>query len=154
MTDIYLEVSKKKIFACSLEWPGWCRLGKTEAEAQQALLDSAPRYRVIAQRAGLDFTPGALVVVERVLGDTTTDFGAPSIVTAFDTRPKINVRHGSFPLNDLAALTALRAEIAAALSQPSDGSPLTSNGWPTSYALRRIAWHVIDHIWEIEDRRL
>lgn len=24
--------------------------------------------------------------------------------------------------------------------------------WPSSYALRRIAWHVIDHAWEIEDR--
>ena len=25
-------------------------------------------------------------------------------------------------------------------------------GWPTRYAARRIAWHVLDHAWEIEDR--
>jgi hypothetical protein len=24
--------------------------------------------------------------------------------------------------------------------------------WPISYALRRIAWHIVDHAWEIEDR--
>jgi hypothetical protein len=24
--------------------------------------------------------------------------------------------------------------------------------WPVSYAIRRIAWHVIDHAWEIEDK--
>ena len=25
-------------------------------------------------------------------------------------------------------------------------------GWPVRYAVRRIAWHVLDHAWEIEDR--
>ena len=25
--------------------------------------------------------------------------------------------------------------------------------WPVSYAIRRIAWHLSDHAWEIEDRR-
>jgi hypothetical protein len=24
--------------------------------------------------------------------------------------------------------------------------------WPTAYAVRRIAWHVLDHAWEIEDK--
>jgi hypothetical protein len=24
--------------------------------------------------------------------------------------------------------------------------------WPTAYAIRRIAWHVLDHAWEVEDR--
>ena len=24
--------------------------------------------------------------------------------------------------------------------------------WPVAYALRRIAWHVVDHAWEIEDK--
>ncbi|MFZ0324839.1 MAG: hypothetical protein WAN48_12015 [Actinomycetes bacterium] len=24
--------------------------------------------------------------------------------------------------------------------------------WPVRYALRRITWHVLDHVWEIEDR--
>ena len=26
--------------------------------------------------------------------------------------------------------------------------------WPTRYAVRRIAWHVLDHAWEIEDKDL
>lgn len=25
--------------------------------------------------------------------------------------------------------------------------------WPIGYALRRVTWHVLDHAWEIEDRR-
>lgn len=25
-------------------------------------------------------------------------------------------------------------------------------GWPARYAARRIAWHALDHAWEIEDR--
>lgn len=29
---------------------------------------------------------------------------------------------------------------------------LPEKGWPVRYAVRRIAWHVIDHTWEIEDR--
>ena len=67
---------------------------------------------------------------------------------------KIGVRHKPFPTNDRNALTALREDIVAILSQPSDGSPLTPDGWPTAYAIRRITWHVIDHIWEIEDRQM
>jgi hypothetical protein len=27
-----------------------------------------------------------------------------------------------------------------------------AKGWPGRYAIRRIIWHVVDHIWEIEDR--
>ena len=26
------------------------------------------------------------------------------------------------------------------------------NGWTTRYAARRIAWHVLDHAWEMQDR--
>ena len=28
----------------------------------------------------------------------------------------------------------------------------TSGAWPKSYAMTRIAWHVVDHAWEIEDK--
>ncbi|MFZ1063460.1 MAG: hypothetical protein WAN30_08315 [Acidimicrobiales bacterium] len=27
-----------------------------------------------------------------------------------------------------------------------------AGAWPTSYAIRRLAWHVVDHAWEIEDK--
>jgi hypothetical protein len=26
-------------------------------------------------------------------------------------------------------------------------------GWPPRYGARRLIWHVLDHLWEIEDRR-
>ena len=26
-------------------------------------------------------------------------------------------------------------------------------GWPATYSIRRVAWHVLDHAWEMEDRR-
>lgn len=45
-----------------------------------------------------------------------------------------------------------RAAILAVLSRRSDGRPLVDNGWPVRYAARRIAWHALDHAWEIEDR--
>ena len=212
MTKIYLEQGKTKIVACSLEWPGWCRFGKTQETALAALLDSAPRYRVIAERAGVDFAPEAFVVVEQVIGDSTTDWGAPSLITTTDTHPvdgtsarqgvallqaswmimdevvasspselrkgprgggrerdkvvshvidverayarKIGVQQKPFPFGDVASLAAMRKKIAAILSQPSDGSLLASGGWPTTYAIRRFTWHVIDHIWEIEDRQV
>jgi hypothetical protein len=38
------------------------------------------------------------------------------------------------------------------LRRPSDGSPLGGKRWPSRYAARRIAWHALDHAWEIEDR--
>jgi hypothetical protein len=66
---------------------------------------------------------------------------------------KIGVRHKAFEMNDKSACNAMREEIAAVLSRPSTGSPLVWGGWNSSYAVRRMAWHVIDHIWEIEDRR-
>jgi len=47
----------------------------------------------------------------------------------------------------------MREEITAVLSKPSSGEPLVAGGWNTSYVVRRMAWHVVDHLWEIEDRR-
>jgi hypothetical protein len=33
-----------------------------------------------------------------------------------------------------------------------DGKPSDPKGWPVRYGAHRIAWHVLDHAWEIEDR--
>ncbi|MFC6080547.1 hypothetical protein [Sphaerisporangium aureirubrum] len=211
MTDVYLEIGPKKVFACSYDWPGLCRIGKGEEAALDALADYVPRYRVIAERAGLSFAPDAFTVVDRVPGDSTTDFGAISAIPPADTAPvdaavaerdtallraswevldevagvtpqelrkgprgggrdrdkmidhvigaerayarKIGVRHRPFTLDDHAAREAMRRDIADVLSKPSDGAPLTPGGWPARYAARRMTWHVIDHIWEMEDRR-
>ena len=47
---------------------------------------------------------------------------------------------------------AMRAEMLEILRQPSDGSALAGRTWTTRYAARRIAWHALDHAWEMEDR--
>jgi hypothetical protein len=44
-----------------------------------------------------------------------------------------------------------RARIVAALRAPADLETL-AGGWPPGSAARRIAWHVLDHLWEIEDK--
>jgi hypothetical protein len=48
--------------------------------------------------------------------------------------------------------SALRERVLAILREPSDGSPIAGKRWPPRYAARRIAWHALDHAWEIEDR--
>ena len=47
---------------------------------------------------------------------------------------------------------AMRAAMLEVLRTPSDGSPIAGRKWPPRYAARRIAWHALDHAWEIEDR--
>jgi hypothetical protein len=46
----------------------------------------------------------------------------------------------------------LRAAILRVLGRPSDGSALRPGGWTSRYAARRVIWHVLDHVWEIEDK--
>lgn len=57
-------------------------------------------------------------------------------------------------LGDLEAIEAQRLAIAAVLGERSDGGPVApGKKWTARYAARRIAWHVLDHAWEMEDRR-
>jgi hypothetical protein len=49
------------------------------------------------------------------------------------------------------AWTLLRARIGAALRDP-ETLVAPPNGWPLRYGARRLAWHVLDHLWEIEDK--
>jgi hypothetical protein len=56
------------------------------------------------------------------------------------------------PPADRAAVEAMRAAVLDVLTRPSDGSPLADRKWPLRYAARRIAWHALDHAWEIEDK--
>jgi hypothetical protein len=53
---------------------------------------------------------------------------------------------------DRPAVEALRAAVLDVLRKPSDGMPLADRRWPARYAARRIAWHSLDHAWEMEDR--
>ena len=56
------------------------------------------------------------------------------------------------PAGDREAVLARRAAMLEILRTPSDGSPIGGRRWTPRYAARRIAWHALDHAWEIEDR--
>ena len=209
---VYLEVGAKRVFACSVDWPGWARSGRDDQQALATLMEYAERYAPVAERGGLPFPEelGGTHVVERVKGSGTTDFGAPGAIPDLDGEPvdedeaerqaalvaaswayldrvaagapptlrkgprgggrdrdqvvahvvsaeasyarKIGVKHPEPLAADGAAVRALREDILAVLRKPWSGEELTRKGWPPRYAARRIAWHVLDHAWEIEDK--
>jgi hypothetical protein len=211
-TPVYLELGGKKVFACSIGYPGWCRSGKDEHGALETLADYAGRYAEVAKEAKVQFAAKApeLEVVERVRGKGATDFGVPHEIPSADAEPltareatrqaalvraawtvldriagtspaelrkgprgggrdrdkmldhvlgaeaayarKLGIKHRQPALADTKAIQALRDDLLTALSGASDGSPLIPKGWPSRYAARRIAWHVLDHAWEMQDR--
>ena len=200
-TPVYLEVGSKKVFACTVDWAGWCRSGKTEEAALEALATYTDRYRPVAERAGVKFprTATNFEIVERVKGSATTDFGAPGEVPQLDhtnltpaqakrlaalteagwvvfdavvatapaelrkgprgggrDRDKIvgHVVDGEVGYARQLGLRVAKAsteERRAAIAQ-AIRSRVEDTKWPARYAARRIAWHVLDHAWEIEDR--
>ncbi len=216
MTAVYLESGHKRVFACAVDWPGWCRAGRDEHQALEALAAYAARYARVAKQAGLKFPSSSAAadfdVVERVLGSASTDFGVPGTVPSLDLEPlnkpeaerlarlveacwtvfdrvaarapaelrkgprgggrdrdkivdhvvgaetmayapKLGLRLRQPAFDDAAAVTAARAAIADVLRAGVHGRRAKDErGWPTRYAARRIAWHAIDHAWEIEDR--
>ncbi len=85
---VYLEIGSKRTFAAALDWPGWCRSGRTEEDALQALVSYAPRYRAVVRSTAPEFqapaAPADLEVTERLKGDAGTDFGAPGKIPARD----------------------------------------------------------------------
>ena len=65
---------------------------------------------------------------------------------------KLGVRLPVPARTDSAAIKRFRGAVLEALQSQSKGAPLVEKGWPQRYAARRIAWHALDHAWEIEDR--
>jgi hypothetical protein len=88
---VYLEVTRKRTFAGAVEWPGWCRAGKTPEDALEALVSYADRYAAVISRSRLGFVKPTSVedleVVERLTGNATTEFGAPGVPPKADSRP-------------------------------------------------------------------
>ena len=194
---IYLEEGAKRVFAVSLDWPGWCRAAPTAEAALDALDAYRDRYTAVV---GPGFDPGDLVVVGTVPGNRTTDFGAPDARGPWDAAPlaraelerQVAVLAACWAAFDTvmgSAPEALRkgprgggrdrdgivdhvreAERAYAPKfgtrvpprTPWDEQRATVTGallaaptgttWPLGYAVRRLAWHVLDHAWEIEDK--
>jgi hypothetical protein len=66
---------------------------------------------------------------------------------------KIGVRLREPAPGDREAWLTNRDALLAVLSSPSDGERLVQpKGWPLRYAAQRIAWHALDHAWEMQDR--
>lgn len=212
---IYLESAPKRTFAGALEWPGWARSGRTDADALGALHAYGPRYaRVVGARAGFDppKATSAFEVAERLRGGATTEFGAPGEIPAADERDldpselerqlrllaavwnafhaagerargielrkgprgggrdlpkmvehvlgaemgylaKLGARYRGAP-DDAAELrrVAVATIRAVARDEPIPDPTAVKRRWPPRYFIRRSAWHVLDHAWEIEDR--
>ena len=218
---VYLEIGEKRTFAGAIDWPGWCRSGRDQESALQALLEYRSRYARVVRAKELNFQAptdaGSFVVVERLKGNATTDFGAPDAAPAQDSEP-VNetelkrfqailkacwrafdsavrsaegkelrkgprgggreldavVRHvlGSdasyisslgwkvkpaeeADLNEELKRTRraiLEALTAATHGEVAERGPRGGIRWKPRYFVRRVAWHVLDHAWEIEDR--
>ncbi|MEA2581402.1 MAG: hypothetical protein QOE83_2294 [Actinomycetota bacterium] len=219
--DVYLESGAKRVFAGAIAWPGWCRSARGEDEALASLTEYGARYAAALKHADLRpvFVPpkkaSTLRVVERLDGDGTTDFGAPSIAPAADDSPvepsdlrklraimeaawaaldraaraaagvelkkgprgggrdlggvlehvmgaevsyarKIAIRAPT-PAGTSSSDPAHRAAVLDGLSRAvNEGVPASGPRggvmWSPRYFIRRAAWHVLDHAWEIEDR--
>ena len=65
---------------------------------------------------------------------------------------KLGVRHKEPDLADTAAIAAYRADLLEVLRRPAPAEPELEKGWVLRYAVRRIGWHTMDHVWEIEDK--
>jgi predicted RNase H-like HicB family nuclease len=213
---VYLENGSKRSFACAVDWPGWCRSGKTEEQALDALAAAGERYAVVAEEAGFPLPaaarsgPAAFEVGERLPGSGGTDFGVPEAKAAGDAAPlsrkdaerltalisaawkaldraaasapaelrkgprgggrdrdaivahvlgaeaayarKLGLRLQEPDAADGPAVAAFRQAILEAFFAPPDPNAGDGKRWPLRYAARRIAWHALDHAWEIEDR--
>jgi hypothetical protein len=202
-TAVYLEIGSKRTFAAAVDWPGWCRSGRDETTALEALVEYGPRYSgVVGGTAGFKppDKPDELEVVERLAGNATTDFGAPGVIpdldrvtfsheelerllelfqgcwraferartAAGDRELRKGPRGGGRSAGEIEEhvraaeesyagalglkgdfLTAVRARARGELP---DRGPRGGERWPAPYGIRRAAWHVLDHAWEIEDR--
>ncbi len=91
LIDVYLEIGQTRTFAIAINWPGWRRSGRDEASALQALYDYGSRYARALRPMRLSFCAPSnasdLIVVKRLTGNATTDFGAPNLALPNDTKP-------------------------------------------------------------------
>ena len=56
------------------------------------------------------------------------------------------------PADDPAAIRAMREAFLSVIRADRTGAPARERGWAPRYCARRLAWHALDHAWEIQDR--
>lgn len=67
---------------------------------------------------------------------------------------KIGVRTPPFDSHDRELVKAHRDAVFAAIPGLRNGDVVGNKGWPVRYAIRRMAWHILDHAWELQDKDL
>jgi hypothetical protein len=65
---------------------------------------------------------------------------------------EIGIKIRQFAPGDRGPVAAMRVDMLDVLRAARDSGPLGGRRWPARYAAHRIAWHALDHAWEIEDR--
>lgn len=66
--------------------------------------------------------------------------------------PKLGLKLRTPKRDDAAAVAATRKAILDAIRASAGGPQSGEKRWPPRYVARRMAWHLLDHAWEIEDR--
>ena len=66
--------------------------------------------------------------------------------------PKLGLKLKTPRRDDQAAVQATRAAILDAIRASAGGPQTGEKRWAPRYVARRMAWHLLDHAWEIEDR--
>src|SRR6266542_1817749 len=138
-TAVGVELGHKRVFACALDWPGWCRSGKSEELALEALAAYAPRYAVVAEQAGMELPArvgDSFEVVERVQGSGATDFGVPHEVVATE--------EAAVPAKEAARRSALVAAAWAVLDRVVAGAPAELRKGPRGGGRDRDK--IVDHV--------
>jgi hypothetical protein len=141
--DVYLERGEKRVFACAVEWPGWCRSGRTDDEALEALVTYAGRYAAVAKLARVRFRKprmaGDLNVVDRLDGGSGTDFGIPAAAPPADERAL-----GGAELKRGQSLLEAAWETFDAAAEAARGVELRKGPRGGGRNLRKIVTHVLD----------
>ena len=124
------------------------RLTKAQAEREARLVEAA--WTVLARVAAS--APAELRKGPRGGGRDRDKMVRHVIDADFAYAREIGISIKQPDPPDDASVKELRAAMLDVLRQPTDGSPIADRKWTTRYAARRLAWHALDHAWEMEDR--
>ena len=114
---VYIESGDKKVFACAIDFPGWCRSGKDEASALEALAGRGITLGVVSNfepwledvlaLEGVDHLFAA-VAISGKLGVAKPDPEIFRVALAeAGADPAATLHVGDQPVNDVAAARAV-----------------------------------------------
>jgi hypothetical protein len=130
----------------------------TEHDARPTDADEAARLAGLVEAAWAFFDRTARVAPEELRkgprggGRNTSKIVAHVMDADRAYANEMGIKVPGFEPDDRPAAAAMRAAMLDVLRAARDGRPLAGRRWPARYAAHRIAWHALDHGWEIEDR--